>query len=501
MAEKIDINKEYDIICIGGGIMSATLSLMLKILDKNLKIIIFERLDEVALESTAARNNAGTGHSALCELNYTPQKEDGSIDVSKALKVFEQFEQSKQFWSYLIKQDLLKNPSEFINSIPHHSWVRGDNNVEFLNQRYKELQSYFIFEEMKYTEDHNTMKKWFPLIMQERKAEEKMAATRMESGTGVNFGSLTKKMIEILENEFQVTVKRNFEVLDVDPGKEQEWLVEIMDRNEDRKLYYDSEKVFIGAGGAAIPLLQKVEIKEKEGYGGFPISGQWLMCKNPEVIKQQHAKVYSKADIGSPPMSVPHLDTRYINGKQELLFGPFAGFNTKFLKEGSYTDFPKNINLTNLPAMWRVFWHNLPLTKYLLEQVTMTHSDRMEELRVFLKDAKPEDWELEVAGQRVQIIKKDENKGGVLEFGTDVVHSEDGSITALLGASPGASVAASIMLEVIEVAFPDKMKSNNWKDKISEMIPFWNKSMFDEKQNFRKLQEDNAKMLGLDAAF
>jgi len=261
------------------------------------------------------------------------------------------------------------------------------------------------------------------------------------------------------------------------------------------------EKVLIGAGGAAIPLLQKVEIKEKEGYGGFPISGQWLMCKNPEVIKQQHAKVYSKADIGSPPMSVPHLDTRYINGKQELLFGPFAGFNTKFLKEGSYTDFPKNINLTNLPAMWRVFWHNLPLTKYLLEQVTMTHSDRMEELRVFLKDAKPEDWELEVAGQRVQIIKKDENKGGVLEFGTDVVHSKDGSITALLGASPGASVAASIMLEVIEVAFPDKMKSNNWKDKISEMIPFWNKNIFDEKQNFRKLQEDNAKMLGLDAAF
>lgn len=501
MPEKIKIDQEYDIICIGAGIMSATLALMLKLLDKNLKVIIFERLDKVAQESSAAHNNAGTGHSALCELNYTPQQENGSINVEKALKIFEQFEQSKQFWSYLVKQGFLENPSEFINSIPHHSWVRGENNVEFLRQRYKTMQSYFIFDNMKYTEDPKVMNEWFPLIMEDRDEMETMAATRMESGTGVNFGELTIKLIKILEKEFNVPVKRNFEVLDVDPGRKEEWLVEVKDHNSNKKLYYDAPQVFIGAGGGAIPLLQKVEIKEKHGYGGFPISGQWLMCRNPEVIKAHNAKVYSKADIGSPPMSVPHLDSRYINGKQELLFGPFAGFSTKFLNEGSYKDFPKSINFSNIPAMWGVFWHNIPLTKYLLDQVTMTHEDRMEELRVFIKNARAEDWELEVAGQRVQVIKRDEKEGGVLEFGTDVVHSEDGSITALLGASPGASVAVNILLEVIAVAFPEKMKEEDFNKKLSEIIPFWNKSLLDHKELLRKVQKENAALLELKTAY
>lgn len=501
MPKKIKIDQEFDLICIGGGIMSATLALMLKLLNKDLKIIIFEKLNKVAQESSAAQNNAGTGHSALCELNYTPQLENGSVNVSKALKIFEQFEQSKQFWSFLVKQGLLENPSGFINSIPHHSWVRGEKNVEFLKQRHRTMRTFYMFENMKYTEDHEIMDQWFPLIMEGRDKEEKMAATRMESGTGVNFGDLTKKLIYILESEFDVPVKTNFEVLDVDPGRKEEWLIEVMNHKENQKLYYDAPNVFIGAGGGAIPLLQKVEIKEKEGYGGFPISGQWLMCKNPAVIKAHNAKVYSKADIGSPPMSVPHLDSRYINGKQELLFGPFAGFSTKFLKEGSYKDLPKSLNLSNLPAMWGVFWHNLPLTKYLLDQVTMTHADRMEELRVFIKHAKAEDWELEVAGQRVQVIKRDKEEGGVLEFGTDVVHSEDGSITALIGASPGASVAVNILLEVIRATFPEKMKTNPWKKKLSEMIPFWDKNILDHKKAFRKVQEENAGLLELEPPY
>lgn len=481
--------------------MSATLALILKLLEPELKIVIFERLDEVGLESSAARNNAGTGHSALCELNYTPEKEDGSLDVTKALRIFSQFESSKQFWSFLVKEGLIEDPSQFIRSIPHHSWVRGEKNVEFLRKRYEALQSFFIFDTMEYAEENETLKEWFPLIMENRDPKDPTAATRMESGTGVNFGTLTKELINILRTRFDVPVLNNHEVKDIDPGKKSGWLAEVENLETKERLYLDSRKIFIGAGGAAIPLLQKVEIKEKEGYGGFPISGQWLMCKNQEVIQRHHAKVYSKADIGSPPMSVPHLDTRYINGKKELLFGPFAGFSTKFLKEGSYSDLPKSISFDNLPAMWGVFWHNLPLTKYLMDQVKMTHEDRIKELQVFIKDAKPEDWELEVAGQRVQIIKRDEEEGGVLEFGTDVVHSQDGSITALLGASPGASVSVNVMLDVIKIAFPEKMKSDEWRRKLANMIPFYDRNILDHQAEFRKKQEENAELLKLDAAY
>lgn len=481
--------------------MSATLALMLKLLEPDLNVVIFERLDDVGLESSAARNNAGTGHSALCELNYTPEKEDGSLDLTKALKIFSQFEQSKQFWSFLVKKGLIKDPSRFINSIPHHSWVRGEDNVAFLKKRFETLREYYIFETMKYAEDKVTLKDWFPLLMENRDKEERSAATRMESGTGVNFGVLTKELIHILKTHFHVPVLTGHEVLDVDPGRKDGWLAEVKNLETQEKLYLDSRNVFIGAGGAAIPLLQKVEIKEKEGYGGFPISGQWLMCKNREIIEKHHAKVYSKADIGSPPMSVPHLDSRYINGKKELLFGPFAGFSTKFLKEGSYSDLPKSISFSNLPSMWGVFWHNLPLTKYLMDQVRMSHEDRIKELQVFIKDAKPEDWELEVAGQRVQVIKRDEDEGGILEFGTDVVHSEDGSITALLGASPGASVSVSIMLEVIKIAYPEKFDSEDWRRKLSKLVPFYNKDILQHKTDFRKKQEENAELLKLDTAY
>lgn len=496
MSKKVQEENNYDLICAGGGIMSATLSLMLKLIDPNLKIIIFEKLDKVAEESSGAWNNAGTGHSALCELNYTPQKEDGSIDISKALEIFSQFETSKQFWAYLVDQKIIEQPKDFIHSVPHHSWVTGEEDVTFLKKRFEALTKTAMFEEMQFSENHKTLAKWFPLIAKGRE-NQKMAGTRMEIGTEVNFEDLTKKYFKILEEQFDVPVLRNTKILDVDPEDELEWTVEAKNLSSGKITYYDAEHVFIGAGGGALPLLQKVEIEEKDGYGGFPVDGQWLTCNNPELIAKHDAKVYSKAGPDAPPMSTPHLDTRYINGKKELLFGPFAGFTTKFLKEGSKLDLIKSINLDNIPSMWGVFWHNLPLTEYLIKQVSMGHSDRMEELRRFIKDAKAEDWELKVAGKRVQIIKRDKEQGGILEFGTDVVHSKDGSITALLGASPGASVAVHIMLEVIEIAFPEKLKQKEWQDKLTEMIPFWNKSIKDNPADFKKIQANSSEKLAL----
>lgn len=489
--------EKYDLICVGGGIMSATLSLMLKLIDPSVKIAIFERLNKVAQESSEAWNNSGTGHSAFCELNYTPTNQDGSIDISKAIQIFNQFEKSKQFWAYLVNNHLLQNPKDFIHKAPHHSWVTGKENIEFLKKRHKAMQKEFAFQEMEFSEDNSTLKEWFPLIMKNREDQtEPMAATRMELGTEVNFGSLTKNYFHILENKFNTTVFRQHEVLDVDPYQK-DWLVEVKDKKNDTKKYYDADHVFIGAGGGALPLLQKVEIKEKKGYGGFPVSGQWLVCKNPEVIEQHRAKVYSKTGVDAPPMSTPHLDTRYIKGKKELMFGPFAGFNTKFLKEGSYTDLLKSINFDNIPSIFGAFWHNLPLTKYLIEQVSKSHKDRMQDLREFVKNAKSGDWELKIAGQRVQIIKRDKEQGGTLEFGTDVVHSKDGSITALLGASPGASTAVHIMVEVIQLAFPELLQDREKSEKLSAMIPFWNKDITKHQDKFKEVQQKCMEILQL----
>ena len=498
MSSQKHVQKEYDLICVGGGIMSATLSLMLKLLNPAIKIAIFERLPQVAQESTAAWNNAGTGHSALCELNYTPKQKDGSINISKAIEIFTQFEQSKEFWSYLVKQHILDDPQRFIHSIPHHSWVRGKENADFLEKRYKAMTASPLFETMKFTREISKMKEWFPLIAENRDASEEMAATRMEIGTEMNFGELTKTYFRILEDRFDTPVTLNTEVLDVDPAEDVEWLVETKNRDSHEKTYYDAKHVFIGAGGGALPLLQKVEIDEKEGYGGFPVSGQWLYCKNRDIIEKHHAKVYSKAGVDAPPMSVPHLDTRIINGEKQLLFGPFAGFSTKFLKDGSKLDLFESINFKNIPSMWGVFWHNLPLTKYLVDQVRMDHEDRMDELREFITEAKSEDWELRIAGQRVQIIKRDKEQGGILEFGTDVVHSNDGTITALLGASPGASVAVHIMLEVIETAFPEKFQNENWGEKLDKMIPFWKKDITNNIAEFKEVQAKCSELLELD---
>ena len=464
----------YDLICVGGGIMSATLALLAKILNPNLKVLIVERLDTVAQESSAAWNNAGTGHSALCELNYTPENTNGNVEIKKAIEICTQFETSKQFWSYLTRNGYIKNPNSFICKVPHHSWVTGEDNVRYLEKRYRAMKKHFMFNTIEFTKDINKMKEWFPLMMHNRTQKDTMAASRIARGTEVNYGTLTKQLYQILEGEFDTPVYCNKEVLDVDPDSTIDWTVKVKDTHSHEIQLFDAKHVFIGAGGGSLLLLQKIEIEEKEGYGGFPISGEWLVCKNETIINQHNAKVYSKAGIGDPPMSVPHLDTRYINGKRELLFGPFAGFSPKFLKEGSNLDLFKSIKFKNLHSMWGVFWHNLPLTEYLVNQLSMNFEDRMDALRTFVKDAKNEDWEIMVAGQRVQTIKKDDFEGGKLEFGTEVVSSQDGKITCLLGASPGASTSVKIMLDVLEKAFPEILNSEETKPILKEMIPFYN---------------------------
>ena len=473
---------QVDMLLIGAGIMSATLGMLFKELQPDSTIAVVERLDVAAAESSDAWNNAGTGHSAFCELNYTPERPDGSIEIKKAINIAESFEVSKQFWAYLTKQNVITEPESFINRIPHMSFVWGDDNVAYLRKRYDALQQSHLFQEMVFSQDADQIAAWVPLIMHGRDPDQPIAATRMEIGTDVNFGALTRDMFNALRARRGVTLTFNEEVEDLQQEDDGRWRVSVRDLTHGRRREIVARFVFIGAGGGSLPLLLKSDIPEAKGFGGFPVSGQWLVCQNEELIEQHAAKVYGKAAVGSPPMSVPHLDTRMIDGKKALFFGPYAGFSTKFLKHGSVLDLPLSVRINNMLPMLSAGVHNLPLTKYLVEQVLQSPEERLEALRDFVPEAQLEDWKLEVAGQRVQVIKKDEEQGGVLEFGTEVVSAADGSLAALLGASPGASTAVSIMLDLLKRCFGERVASPAWQDKLKQMIPSYGQSLSDNPQ-------------------
>lgn len=486
-----------DVILIGAGIMSATLGVLLKELQPDIKINIYERLNQPALESSDAWNNAGTGHSAFCELNYTPQNEDGSIDVKKAIKIAESFEITKQFWSYLVANNKLPNPDSFIHSIPHLSFVWGYKNTEYLKARYDALVQNPLFSEMKFSTDLQQLKSWMPLVMNDRDIDQKVAATYMSLGTDVNFGNLTKSLIDYLSKQDGVSVFYNHEVRKIKQKDDKTWRLKIKDIDNDSKIKAYTKSVFIGAGGGSLLLLEKANVDEGEGYGGFPVGGQWLKCTNEEIIKNHHVKVYGKASVGAPPMSVPHLDTRIINGKKELLFGPFAGFSTKFLKNGSYLDLIKSLEFDNIRPMVYAGLHNIPLTKYLIQQVLQSDEKRLEALREYFPNAKSVDWELLDAGQRVQVIKKDDEEGGTLEFGTEIIATQDGTLSCLLGASPGASTAVSIMIDVLNKCFKEKMISETWQDKLKVMIPSFGISLNENEVLLNEIRTKTASILNL----
>ncbi|WP_080055990.1 malate:quinone oxidoreductase [Spirosoma aerolatum] len=495
---KKSTEKGPDVILIGAGIMSATLGVLLKELQPDLTIDIYERLDSAAAESSDAWNNAGTGHSAFCELNYTPEKEDGSIDVTKAIKIAESFEQSKQFWAYLIQKDFLHDAPNFIRSIPHMSFVWGAENVDYLRKRYDALQQNYLFHGMQYSEEPGQLAEWMPLVMEDRDPAQPVAATKMDIGTDVNFGALTRAMFRRLYDMPGVRLYFAHDVHDLWRSKSLGgWKLRVENVTTRQEREIQTDFLFIGAGGGSLRLLEKSDIPESRGFGGFPVSGQWLKCVNREVIERHQAKVYGKASVGAPPMSVPHLDTRMIDGKRELLFGPYAGFSTKFLKSGSYMDLPKSIQLSNMAPMLMAGLHNIPLTKYLIQQVMQSPEDRLNALKEYYPDAKMEDWELEIAGQRVQVIKKDEEEGGVLEFGTEVVSAADGSIAALLGASPGASTAVSIMLDLLKRCFPEQLKSEAWQQKLKEMIPSYGQVLAQNPELGQQLRKHTSEVLGL----
>ena len=448
--------------------MSATLGTLLKQLQPEWKIVVCERLSEVAQESSNAWNNAGTGHAALCELNYMPEAPDGTVDPAKAVAINEQFQQSRQLWTSLIERGVLDEPSTFINATPHMTFVRGEKDVAYLKKRYEALRTQPLFAGIEYSEDSRVINQWAPLLMQKRRKGEPFAATRVPAGTDVDFGALTRQLFAHLEEQ-GVEVVTNREVRNLTRQKDGTWKVSYRHSLGKTPGSLNARFVFVGAGGWAIKLLQRSGIPEIKGYGVFPIGGQWLKTSNPAIVAQHKAKVYSQASVGAPPMSVPHLDTRVVDGEASLLFGPFATFSPKFLKNGRITDIVAQVRPGNLWPMIKVAIDNPSLISYLVGELLKNHKKKVESLRTFMPTAKDEDWELLQAGQRAQVMKKDPEKGGVLQFGTEVVSSADGSIAGLLGASPGASTAASIMLGLLKTCFPDRISA--WEPTLRDLIP------------------------------
>ncbi|WP_083091310.1 MULTISPECIES: malate:quinone oxidoreductase [Rothia] len=483
-----------DVVLVGGGIMSATLGVLLKEVEPSWNITLLERLDEVGQESSNPWNNAGTGHSALCELNYAPAGPDGSVDPAKALGINEQFQVSRQLWASLVEEGRLKN-ANFINPVPHMSLVFGEDHSRYLDKRFEAFKGQKLFERMEFSTNIEQIHAWAPLAVEGRQPSQKIAATWAPEGTDVDFGNLTQQMVDYLVAN-GVTVQYGQQVTGLDRQSDGSWLIKVKNRlNSEHSQLIRAKFVFLGAGGGALNLLQKSGIKEGKGFGGFPVSGLFFRNTNEETALKHNAKVYGQASVGAPPMSVPHLDTRYVNGKRSLLFGPYAGFKTNFLKQGSLLDMPLSLRLDNIVPMIRAGLDNMDLTKYLLGELLKNRDERVASLREYYPTAHPDEWELITAGQRVQVIKKDATKGGVLQFGTELIASGDGSIAALLGASPGASTAAPIMLTLLARCFPSRM--SQWEPRIKELVPGYGVKLNDNHALADELFAHTARVLGI----
>lgn len=484
-----------DVVLVGGGIMSATLAALFGVVAPDWSVTVFEAGPALAGESSDAWNNAGTGHAALCELNYTPAGPDGRVDATKAVTINEQFQISRQFWSHLVRGGMTGSPKDFITPVPHVSFVTGDEGRRYMRARYAALKAQPLFADMEHTEDPAVLAQWIPLVMNGRDPAQPVAATRSVSGTDVNFGSLTKLLLADAETR-GVAAHTHQRVTEIERETDGRWKVTVRDTRTGEPRTVRARFVFVGAGGGALPLLQRTGIPEIAGFGGFPVSGMFLRTTSPELVSQHQAKVYGQAAVGAPPMSVPHLDLRLIDGDHSLLFGPYAGFSPKFLKAGSMFDLPLSVRPNNLGSMLGVARTELALTRYLIKELLQSRGARHETLQGFVPEAEQADWDMITAGQRVQVIKRDPSTGrGMLQFGTELIVGGEGTIAGLLGASPGASTAVAAMLTLLERCFPERIPA--WRPLLQEAIPSYGQSLSQDPELLARVRTETMQTLEL----
>ncbi|MEV6071456.1 malate dehydrogenase (quinone) [Nocardia sp. NPDC052001] len=453
-----------DVALIGGGIMSATLGALLAKVQPDWSMAMFERLDVIAAESSHPWNNAGTGHAGLCELNYMPDPGDSA----KAEQISEWFHVSRQFWTALVADGDLPDPAAFIHSAPHMDVVFGDRDVRYLRQRFQTLRSVPLFSATQYSEDPAVIAEWAPLLMAGRDRGEPIAATRYAAGTDVDFGALTEGLTRVMV-EVGAHVHLSHEVTGLHRDPEGIWTITGRNRKAKQPFTVRARFVFVGAGGYALKLLQKARIPEVRGYAVFPFGAQFLRTDNPDVVARHDAKIYSQAALGAPPMSVPHLDKRIVDGQESLLFGPYATFSTRLLKHGRLTDLFTTLRPGNLAVLLAVGLQNLGLVRYLIGQLLSTRTRKFAQLQRFYPNAHPADWHLIQAGQRAQLVKPDPRTIGVLTFGTELVTGAEGTIAGLLGASPGASTAPAVMTDLLQRCFPPHREE--WEPILRAMMP------------------------------
>jgi malate dehydrogenase (quinone) len=459
--------EEWDVVLVGAGVMSATLGVLLRELQPDWRIVVVERLDQAGLESSSAWNNAGTGHAGLCEFNYTPRRPDGSVDVSSAVRIGEQFLTSLQFWAGLTERGLLGAPEDFIRSVPHVGFGRGADGIAHLRARWEALRDHPLFAGQEYTEDPAVLAAWSPLMSAGRSAVEPIAATRSAQGTDVDFGVLTRRLVAAFVAGGGV-VRCGQEVRAL-RRRGDRWRLHVRDRGTGARRLLEAPHVFVGAGGGTLPLLQSARVPEVRRYGVFPISGQFLRTSRPELVAAHRAKAYGHAAPGAPAISVPHLDRRVVDGGEHLLFGPFAAFSPRFLTHGRRSDLLRSVRPGNLPVLLAAARDNRSLMAYLLRQVAQPASARTAALAQFVPTARAQDWELITAGQRVQLLRTAGGRGTMVGFGTEILTSAGGSLTALLGASPGASTAAATMVDVLGAGFPDRVAE--WTPRLRQLAP------------------------------
>ncbi len=486
-----------DVVLVGAGIMSATLGALLRRLEPEWSITLVERLDAAGAESSDPWNNAGTGHSGLCELFYTPQQPDGSIDIGKAVRVNEQFQVTRQFWAYAAENGILPDVRGFLRPIPHVSFVHGADRVEYLRRRRQALAGNPLFAGSEWIDDPDEFARRLPLMAAKRDFSEPFALDWAAGGTDVDFGALCRQLIGYgVRNG--TTALFGHEVRNASRQRDGSWTLTVRNRRTGENRKVKANFVFVGAGGQALRLLQKSGIEEAKGFGGFPITGKFLRSGNSTLTDEHRAKVYGLPAVGAPAMTAAHLDARIVNGKPWLLFGPFAGWSPKFLKHGHITDLPRSVTPGNLATMIGAGVTQMRLVNYLIGQLRLSQPARVGALREFVPSAVDSDWELRTAGQRVQVIRPNKRKGGALEFDTTVLGAADGSIAGLLGASPGASTAVSAMLDVLHRCFPDRYQA--WLPTLKGMVPSLGAKLSDEPALFEEVWSWSTKALGLKAA-